>query len=364
MKNQITRMGCGLDVSKDKFHACVGVVLSDGSFVVKGSKHFKNAKEGITAFLGWLGKFHEKHGQVAGLPFQVLLETTGVYHEQVCSRLYDASWPVCLEVASRVKKYLQSIGQYSKTDKLDAKGICRMSCERKFKRWKPFSPHLLAIRAALRHRKSLIEDKNKLTNQLHALNCSAHGDKKVASSIKRLVKAMDKEIIKVEEHLRALYKSDTRLYERLEPIIKSIKGLGRIGALTTVAETNGFEEARSAKHLASYAGYDVIANQSGDMSRPTRISKRGNARIRKELYMCVMTMSRCKDSPYADFFARIRSKNPKAYNVAGVAVQRKLLILIYTLFKNGTVFDPNYRWEPAKKGSPEPCPELHEIAPV
>jgi transposase len=364
MKKEIIRIGCGLDVSKDKFHACVGVVLSDGSFVVKGSKHFKNAKEGITAFLSWLGKLHEKYGQGAGLPFQVLLETTGVYHEQVCSRLHDASWPVCLEVASRVKKYLQSIGQYSKTDKLDAKGICRMACERKFKRWKPFSPHLLTIRAALRHRKSLIGSRDRLTNQLHALNCSAHGDKKVASSIKRLVKALDKEILKIEEHVHELYKSDTRLYERLEPIIKSVKGLGRIGALTTVAETNGFEEVRSAKQLASYAGYDIIENQSGKTSRPTRISKRGNARIRRELYMCVMTMSRYEDSPYAGFFARIRSRNPKAYNVAGVAMQRKLLILIYTLFKNGTVYDPNYEWKAGKKSSPEPCPELHEIAPA
>lgn len=357
-------MGCGLDVSKDKFHACAGVVMSDGSFVVKGSRSFKNANEGITAFLGWLGKFHKKHDNGAGLPFQIALETTGVYHEQVCSRLYDASWPVCLEVAARVKRYLQSIGQHSKTDKQDAKGICRMSCERKLKLWKPFSPHILKIRAALRHRKSLIDNKNRLTNQLHALSCSAHGDKEVEASIKRLVKAMDRETLKANKIIRSLYEADAQLYERLEPIIESITGLGLIGALTAVAETNGFAEIRNAKQLASYAGYDIIENQSGNASRPTKMSKRGNARIRRELYMCVLAMCRHKDSPFTSFYARIRSRNPGVFKVASVAVQRKLLILIYTLFKNGTIYDPKHQWEKDKKSSPEPCPELHEIAPA
>jgi len=48
---------------------------------------------------------------------------------------------VCLELAKRVKKYLEVIGQKSKTDKLDGKGIAQMACERKFKSWKPNSKH-------------------------------------------------------------------------------------------------------------------------------------------------------------------------------------------------------------------------------
>jgi len=49
----------------------------------------------------------------------------------------------------RVKRYLQSIGQYSKTDKLDSKGIARMACERKFPRWKPGSKHIRELKKVL-----------------------------------------------------------------------------------------------------------------------------------------------------------------------------------------------------------------------
>ena len=362
MKNTITRLGCGLDISKDKFDVCFGVMLSDASFVIKGSRSFANKKAGINEFLVWLGKNHAKHNPTGELPFQVVMETTGVYHEHVCLSLYEASWPVCVEVSSRVKRYLQSIGQYSKTDKLDAKGICRLACERKVTLWRPFSPKTMAIRTAIRHRKSLIDNKNRLGNQLHALSHSANKDSNMAASIKRLVKAMDKEIAKIEEHIHELYEADPVLKERLDAIVKSVKGLGLVTALTVVAETNGFDLFQNAKQLVSYAGLDIIENASGNSTRPTKISKRGNARIRNALYMCALTMGKYKDAPFAGFFSRIRAKNPKIYKIANVAVQRKLLVLIYTLFKNNTSFDPAYNKQNIQISSSELNSELREIA--
>jgi transposase len=39
------------------------------------------------------------------------------------------------------------------------------------------------------------------------------------------------------------------------------------------------------RHLVSYAGYDVVENQSGNRSGKTRISKKGNSRLRRFLHM-------------------------------------------------------------------------------
>ena len=161
MKRMITRLGCGTDIGKDKFHVCYGGYMCDGSFVIKANKSFANTAAGIKAFIAWLTKYLKKHNPDGKLPFQIVMETTGVYHEQLCVSLHQAGLPVCVEVAARVKKYLQSIGQHSKTDKLDAKGICQMACERKLKLWQPFSPNLMQIRTALRHRKSLISTRTK-----------------------------------------------------------------------------------------------------------------------------------------------------------------------------------------------------------
>lgn len=361
MKRTITRLGCGVDISKDKFHVCFGAFMSDGSFVIKSSKFFANTAVGVKAFIAWVNKYFNKFASGEELSFQIVMETTGVYHEQLCSSLHEAKLPVCLEVAARVKKYLQSIGQYSKTDKLDAKGICRMACERKLKLWKPFSPKMMQIRATLRHRKALIISRNRTSNQLHAQQYSVNGQKKIIASLKRINKLYEQEIARTEQLITAFYKEDKKLSTRLDPIINSVKGLGLISALTVVAETNGFSQIRNAKQLASYAGYDIVENQSGNSRGKTKISKRGNSRIRAELYMCVVTMTRYKDAPLATFFARIQSRNPKHYKIANVAVQRKLLLLIYALFKNNTPYDSNHG-KIEKSGSSELSPELREIA--
>lgn len=364
MKKKFIRLACGLDIGKDKFRACFGRIDQSGHFTVKAGRFFDNNSSGIKDFLIWMKKHLDKLNPTDELPFQVLLETTGVYHESVCLSIYEAGLPVCLEVSKRVKKYLQSIGQYSKTDKLDAKGICQMACERKFKLWKPASPNILKLRTALRHRKSLVNNKTRLTNQLHALDHSAYTNKQIKSSINRLVRQIDREIQKMENLCIVLYQADQVLYEKLNPIVDSIKGVGLITALTIIAETNGFAEITSRKQLASYAGYDIIENQSGNTNKPTRISKQGNARIRSQMYMAAVALIRSQSGPIYQFYERVRERNPKIYKIANVAVQRKLLLLIYTLYKNETQYDPQYHQKQSKKNSPETSPELCEIEQV
>lgn len=361
MEKGFTRLGCGLDIGKDKFHVCFGGLSRSAAFKIKGSRSFANTASGIAAFLGWLDKHLTKHNEGGAVPFQLLMETTGVYHEQVCLRAYEAGLPVCVEVARRVKKYLQSIGHESKTDKQDARGICQMACERKFKLWAPCSAHIMDIRSALRHRKSLVNSRVRLKNQLHALDHSAYGHEVIRQSLEDLLQATQTQIAEMENFVEQMYKQDEVLLKRIGPIIASVHGLGLISVLTVVAETNGFAEIRSAKQLASYAGYDIIENQSGNSTRPSRISKRGNARIRQVMYMAAVAMINSKSGPLYKFYDRIRQRNPKVYKIANVAVQRKLLILIYTLYKNETRYDPEYHLKSPQKNSPEQRPELCEI---
>jgi transposase len=367
MKREYIRMGCGLDISKSQFHACFGVYTASGKFVIRASKKFKNQPSDIKAFLAWVSKQRSKLSKQGDLPFQLVMETTGVYHEHVLFAAYEAGLPVCLELAKKVKQYLHSLGQQSKTDKLDAAGICQLACERRCKRWKPLSPNIYSLRVALRHRKALLKSKNRFSNQLHAIKHSHTADKKVEASIRRLKKQIEKEIQTTEQRIMELYRADTYLYGRLEPIVESIKGLGLITALSVVAETNGFAQITSRKQLASYAGYDILENSSGEMSKKARISKKGNARIRSAMYMSAVCIIRTKQGPLYELFARVKKRNPKTYKIANVAVQRKLLLLIYTLFKKGEAFDHLKYGKIEEKhidGSSELSPELHEIEPA
>ena len=340
MKRKWIRLACGLDIDKKYFHACFGGQNKQGDFIIQAQKKFSNTPGGIKAFLAWMKKYYDKLSNSDELPFQLLMETTGVYHEGVLFAAYEAGFKVCLELAKRVKQYLKSIGQESKTDKLDAKGICRMACERKLRLWKPFSKNIYKLRTALRHRKALIKNRVQLTNQLHAANISKTSSTKVKQSITRLIKQLEKEIAKLENHIIQLYHSDQVLKNRLDPIIESVHGLGMFTALTIVAETNAFEQITSRKQLASYAGYDIIENSSGPVERKTKISKIGNARIRSQLYMAALAVIRSKKGPIYQLYLRIRQRNPKIYKIANVAVQRKLLLLVFTLYKKKERFDP------------------------
>jgi len=367
MKRVFVRTGCGLDISKNDFHACFGGQDTEGNFVIRARKKFKNQPSGINAYLAWLDKQRSKLSGQGELPFQAVMETTGVYHENLLFAAYEAGLPVCLELAKKVKRYLHSIGQESKTDKLDAAGICQMSCERRCKRWEPFSPNIYSLRTALRHRKSLIKAKTRFSNQLHAMRHSRVADKEVKASVERLLKQTEKEIKKAEQRIMELYQADNCLSSQLQPIVESIKGLGLFTALTVVAETNGFAQITSRKQLASYAGYDVLENSSGDVTKKGRMSKRGNARIRAAMYMSAVCVIRFKEGPLYDLFTRVRRRNPKVYKIANVAVQRKLLLLVYTLFKKGEAFDPLKYGKFENKhtdGSSEPSPELRETEPA
>lgn len=368
MKAKFVRLGCGLDIDKNYFHACFGGLDVAGSFKVRAQKKFVNGAKGIKEFIHWLKQQVAKVDPSAELPFQLVMETTGVYHEAVLFAAHQAGLPVCLEVAKRVKRYLQSIGQYSKNDKLDASGIARMASERQLRPWKPCSEQVYALRAALRQRKALIDSKVAFQNQLHAAEHSQVTGRVVKSSIQRLIKQVEREIAKLEDHIEQLYQHDEVLQARLAPIIDSITGLGLITALTIVAETNGFDQITSRKQLASYAGYDVVENSSGTTQRKTRISKQGNARIRRELYMAAACIIRLKVGSLYQLYERVRRRNPKAYKIANVAVQRKLLLLVYTLYKKQQRFDPNYQHQQPNKQAQEtktssagPSPALHEI---
>src|SRR5690606_36897958 len=114
---------------------------------------------------------------------------------------------------------------------------------------------------------------------------------------------------------------------------------------------NGVEQFCSAKQLVSYAGYDVVQRESGtSVKGKTRISKKGNRYIRNALYFPAMVACR-HNSVLKEAYTRIIQKKPSKM-VGQVAVQRKLLILMYTLWKNDTVFIENY-----KVSSPDPKTE-------
>jgi transposase len=122
----------------------------------------------------------------------------------------------------------------------------------------------------------------------------------------------------------------------------SIKGVAFLTAITIISETNGFELIENKAQLVSYAGFDVVERQSGSSVRgKTRISKKGNSHIRRALHYPALSAVRY-EGQLRELYKRVTERNPKVKMIGLVAVQRKLLVLIYTLFKKNEPYDPNY----------------------
>jgi transposase len=91
-----------------------------------------------------------------------------------------------------------------------------------------------------------------------------------------------------------------------------------------------------------------VENQSGKRNGKTRISKQGNSHIRRILHMPALHAVRRNVPVCKALFERLRGKGKKKM-LAYVAVQKKLLILIYTLWKKDESWQEDKYPQPAPK---------------
>ena len=340
MKNVI-KILVGVDVSKDKFDGCILSIDTNLDQKVISSRVFENNKSGFTQFMIWIEKYS------VGIKVEVILEATGVYHERLCMSLLEGDYAVFLATASRAKSYKKSAGLKSKTDKIDAKGLAMMGISHKFKRMRPIAKFYYELRQWTRHNQALQEQKTIVTNQQHALMHSSYASAKVISQNIKLIELLDEQIKECAKEIANLINSNEEVKRKVAHILP-IKGIAILSIATLIAETNGFEDFDNENQLTSYAGYDVIENQSGKHVGKTKISKQGNSRIRRILYMPGLNVVQYGEPVFVEFFNRIleSTKIPmKAY----VAVQKKLLLLVYSLWKQDVPYQRDYQAKLAEK---------------
>lgn len=327
----------GMDASKKDIHVCLSVIDSKQQVKVKASSKFTNSFQGFTDLLVWLNK----HKKESDTPLVSVIEATGVYYEGCALFLFKAGLDVAVVLPNKAKKYFEALGLRSKNDKIDAAGLARMGAEQCLELWLPMNEFFYTLRAMTRYHQTLQELRTSINNQIHADEHSIYSIKSVTKQHKKLKATIEKQLEEIEQNIHDHLYSDAEVGEKIN-YITDIKGLGYMTVATILAETNGFALFKSIAQLTKYAGYDVIENQSGDHTGKTKISKKGNRRIRRVLHLPAFNMIRYEVGDFKPFFERILEKHNikmKAY----VAVQKKLLVLIYTLWKKNEAFRPNVK---------------------
>jgi transposase len=330
------KLTLGVDVSKDDCKCNLSHLTSQLEVKVIASSTFLNTDNGLQELLNWIKKKHTD----GNIQLHVVIEASGIYHERFAMGLQQAGCRVNVVLPNKSKKYMESVGIKTKNDHIDAKGLARMGCEQKLQEWSPLSPFFHQLRTYTRLHEDIQKKKTDTANQLHALRHSAVQMEDAIKILQNLLALFDKELDSIKQLIETHINSNPEIKKRVEKVC-SLKGVALLTVATVAAETNGFSLIKNISQLVSYAGYDVVENQSGKRAGKTKISKKGNSHIRRILYMPAFNMITYQVGTMPLLFERTYNKHGikmKSY----VAIQRKLLILIYTLWKKNEKFDQNH----------------------
>jgi transposase len=322
----------GLDISSQKFDACLSSIDASQHVIIKAKRQFSNNEIGFKLLVTWL-KTHCKNKEI---PLVICMEATGIYYENCAFFLFNAGFKVSIILPNKAKKYFASIGIKSKNDSIDANGLSRMGAEQNLTLWQPLGNFFYLLRSLTRQLQSIQELKTSVSNQLHASEKAMYELKFVVKQQKKLLSEYNKIIEKLENEIEKHLKSNEEVFVKIKNIL-AIKGVGLLTIAVLLGETNGFELFNSASQLVCYSGYDVVENQSGKHHGRTKMSKKGNSRIRRSLFMPAFCAVKDKESVFFNLYERVYSKSNikmKAY----AAVQKKLLVIIYSIWKKNEMY--------------------------
>jgi transposase len=329
---QLVKQSFGIDISKLDFTVCLSKRSLEGSLTFSEVEVFPNNKKGFNQFLKWSRKVGESN-----IDTLFVMEATGVYYESLAYHLHKLNRQVCVVLPNKVKHYAKSLNIKTKTDSVDAKIIARLGVERSLPLWVPPLPIFRELRELTRLYTDLKKERTVFLNRQECINSKESASPFIIKVNKQIISSLEKQIAKCEDEIKATIASESWLAQKVAKL-ETIKGVGLITIAIIIAETQGFVLITNRKQLASYAGYDIVQRESGtSVKGKTRISKKGNSRIRAALHFPALVASRHNDELKEDFVRIIQNKPSKMVGIT--ALQRKILLLIYALWKK----DEEYR---------------------
>lgn len=312
----------GIDIAKKKFQVAL---LKDGK--VK-QKSCSNDLEGFEELTGWLSR--QKVETV-----HACLEATGPYGLALAEYLADTGHTVSMVNPARIQGFAKSELLRTKTDQVDAELIARFCLALSPEPWIPDPKEVRDLRGLVRRLGELQDMYQMESNRLE----TAASDL-VSIDIQDHMALLETMIQAIKDQIRDHIDKHPGLKSQRD-LLTSIPGIGETTASLLLGEVGQLFQRRSARELTAYAGLDPRERTSGTSVRgKPRLSKVGNARIRKALYLPAVVAMRC--NPLIRAHCERMLERGKAKMAAVGAAMRKLLILAYGVLKSGQPFDPRY----------------------
>ncbi len=315
----------GIDVSQQTLD--VAVRDHDGN---ERTAQFDNTASGHRQLLRWLIK--------GGRAARVVLEATGVYSIDLALALHAANRVEVMVVNPRAaRKFAEACLQRSRTDATMAVALREYAARMEFVPWVPPAESVRDLRAIARRSVALTDELTGEQNRAHAAAASTATPAVVVNDIAVNVRHLQRRLAELQRHALALIQTHPDLSQAYHHLT-SVRGIAATSAIQLLGELLVLPADMTVRQWVAHSGLDVRHVTSGtSVHTVPRISKQGNAHLRRALYMPALVAVRYE--PHVRLFYEQLLATGKKPLQALVAVMRKLLHAIYGMLKTNTDFD-------------------------
>ena len=285
-------------------------------------QRFSNNSSGIRALVQYLATRNQPH---------VVMEASGGYERLPVQLLRKSGLVVSVVNPTLVRRFAQGMGTMAKTDAIDASVIAHYAAVKQPKEQKPRSKEEENLVEAMDRREQLIAmltmEKNRLSNSPESIH----------ANIQSHISFLNQQIQELDAGVDELVATNSEWQDKMH-ILTSFKGVGKVVALTLVAEMPelGFE---TRECIGALAGVAPINKDSGK-KKGKRKTMGGRGKVRRVLFMSALSAVRSNPA-IKQFYERLLLRG-KEKKVALVACMHKILTILNAMLRKNELWNPNY----------------------
>jgi transposase len=324
-----------------KLQHIIGADLSKKSIdlvchLLKSHIQIENSIPGFKDLLHWL-----KQQKINPSETMIVMEHTGLYSYCFEKFLHQHQIAFCKVNALAIKR---SIGLVrGKTDKLDAARIAAFGYEKKDK---------LAVDVpacdALKRLQMLQSTRVRLVKQRASLTCAIKEYRHIGIAEKdvlmqtqlQLIKNFDRQIEKMMTEIESIIDQQKSLKQNFH-LLQSIKGVGKILALTAIIKTHNFNRFVNARKFACFCGTAPFEHSSGSsIKKKSRVSHLADKQMKTLLDLSAKSAIQY-DKELREYYLKRTQAGKSKMSTINV-VRNKILYRMFAVIKRQTPFLENY----------------------
>lgn len=249
----------------------------------------------------------------------VVCEATGGYEAKLLTAMCAQGIAAHRADARKVKAFIRSFGTLGKSDAIDAQALARYGAERwqKLSLWQEPDPVREQLQALVLLRIDLVKMRQAQANRLEAPH-----SRFVASTLKALIRDIEKQLRSIQQQIRELVRAHPALKRDTE-VLCTIPGIGDVTAhaLSALMPELGHLDGGQAASLAGLAPHPHESGQRVGY----RKTRGGRPDVKRTLFMAALSASRAA-GPLSTFYQALVKRGKKPI-VAITALMRKLIVI-------------------------------------